>query len=45
VSDDSASFRAAMLLVPVPEPEAYGMMLGGLGILGFLARRRKGMRE
>lgn len=25
----------------VPEPETYGMMLGGLGILGFLARRRQ----
>ncbi|WP_229487756.1 PEP-CTERM sorting domain-containing protein [Pseudoduganella lutea] len=25
----------------VPEPAAYGMLLGGLGIMGFLARRRK----
>jgi hypothetical protein len=25
----------------VPEPETYGMMLAGLGILGFLSRRRK----
>jgi hypothetical protein len=29
------------MLNPVPEPETYGMMLAGLGILGFLARRRK----
>ena len=28
-------------LAPVPEPETYGMMLAGLGVLGFLARRRK----
>ena len=28
-------------LAPVPEPETYGMLLAGLGILGFLARRRK----
>ncbi|MFA6068077.1 MAG: FxDxF family PEP-CTERM protein [Janthinobacterium sp.] len=28
-------------LAPVPEPETYAMMLAGLGILGFLARRRK----
>lgn len=41
VSDDGASFGGAMMLMPVPEPEAYGMMLGGLGVLGFLARRRK----
>jgi hypothetical protein len=26
---------------PVPEPETYGMLLTGLGLLGFLARRRK----
>ena len=25
----------------VPEPETYAMMLGGLGLLGFMARRRK----
>lgn len=28
-------------LAPVPEPETYGMLLAGLGLLGFLARRRK----
>lgn len=26
---------------PVPEPETYGMMLLGLGLMGFIARRRK----
>jgi len=41
VSDTGASFGGAVMLAPVPEPETYGMMLGGLGILGFLARRRK----
>ena len=45
VSDDGASFGGAVMLMPVPEPEAYGMMLGGLGILGFLARRRKAKRD
>ena len=38
VSDDGASFGGAMMLMPVPEPETYGMMLG---VLGLLARRRK----
>ena len=41
VSDTGASSGGAMMLAPVPEPETYGMMLGGLGVLGFLARRRK----
>jgi hypothetical protein len=45
VSDEGASFGGAVMLMPVPEPEAYGMMLGGLGILGFLARRRKAKRD
>jgi hypothetical protein len=44
VSDGSASFGGAVMMsptAPVPEPETYGMMLAGLGVLGFLARRRK----
>lgn len=30
------------LLSPVPEPETYAMLLAGLGVLGFMARRRRG---
>jgi hypothetical protein len=26
---------------PIPEPETYAMMLAGLGMMGFVARRRK----
>ncbi len=26
---------------PVPEPETYALMLTGLSLLGFVARRRK----
>lgn len=33
-----------IVLSPVPEPETYGMMLMGLGLMGFVARRRKNNR-
>jgi hypothetical protein len=29
---------------PVPEPETYGLLLAGLGLLGFVARRRRSPR-
>jgi hypothetical protein len=28
-------------LAPVPEPQTYAMMLGGLAVMGAVARRRK----
>jgi len=28
---------------PVPEPETYAMLLSGLGVLGFIARRRRSL--
>jgi hypothetical protein len=28
-------------IAPVPEPETYAMLLAGLGLMGFVARRRK----
>lgn len=41
VSDGSGSFGANLNITPVPEPETYGLMLAGLGVLGFLGRRRR----
>jgi len=31
----------AFEVTPVPEPETYALMLAGLGLMGFMARRRK----
>lgn len=30
-----------VVTTPVPEPETYGMLLAGLGLIGFAARRRR----
>lgn len=37
----ATDFSGNLALAPVPEPETYAMMLGGLGLLAFTARRRK----
>jgi hypothetical protein len=33
--------HASLYLAPVPEPQTYALMLAGLGLVGFVARRRK----
>jgi hypothetical protein len=38
-SDGAESFF--LVSAPVPEPETYGMLLAGLGLMGFVAHRRK----
>lgn len=37
---DFAPNNSNLVTVAVPEPETYALMLGGLGVLGFVARRR-----
>ncbi len=40
LSDEGWGIASASVTA-VPEPEVYGMMLMGLGLMGFVARRRK----
>ncbi len=37
----SATHQDQMMATPVPEPETYMMLLAGLGLMGFVARRRR----
>lgn len=37
----AAAYSGQINVTAVPEPETYAMMLGGLGLVGFMARRRK----
>lgn len=38
---DSALLDNVLIAGPIPEPETYAMLLAGLALLGFAARRRK----
>jgi len=35
------TYHIELITAPVPEPETYALMLAGLGLVGFMARRRK----
>ena len=44
-SPGPANFDDFNLAAPVPEPETYALMLGGLGLMGFLRRRQQKMAK
>jgi hypothetical protein len=37
---NGAKYSGEVTISAVPEPTTYGMLLGGLGVMGFLARRK-----
>jgi hypothetical protein len=40
----SGNHQDQLYITPIPEPETYAMLLAGLGLMGFVARRRKANR-
>ena len=44
INADDTSNTGSLLsqTIPIPEPGTYAMMLAGLGLMGFVARRRRG---
>jgi hypothetical protein len=38
--DSRIAYTGIAVAAPVPEPETYALMLAGLGVLGFVARRK-----
>ncbi|RFP13975.1 PEP-CTERM sorting domain-containing protein [Duganella sp. BJB488] len=41
VSKSAGSYSSGVSVTAVPEPETYAMLLGGLGLVGAVVRRRK----
>lgn len=41
LSNAAASYSGNISIAAVPEPETYAMLLAGMGVVGWLARRRK----
>lgn len=41
--EKGGKYTLSYTLAPVPEPETYAMFLAGLGLMGVIARRRRGV--
>lgn len=41
IANEVSNTTTVYSLAPVPEPETYALLMAGLGLLGFAARRRK----
>lgn len=45
VDADYDDMVVGLKVTPVPEPETYALFLAGLGVLGFMQRRRRGTQN
>jgi hypothetical protein len=45
VGGNSGAVIDNVTVIAVPEPETYALMLAGLGLVGFMARRRKAIAD
>ncbi len=43
--DTAASTQILEVVIPSPETDTHAMVLAGLGLMGFVARRRKQVQE
>jgi len=41
IANEVSNTTTLYSLTPVPEPESYALMLAGLGLIGFIARRKR----
>jgi hypothetical protein len=41
IANEVSGTTTVYSLAPVPEPETYALMLAGLALIGFMARRRR----
>ena len=44
IANEVSNTTTLYSMAPVPEPETYAMLLAGLGLVGFMARRRNAQR-
>jgi hypothetical protein len=42
---ETEDYQLTVVASPVPEPQTYAMLLAGLGLMGFMVRRRKSLES